>query len=121
MINAEKFTAELAAAGVTVRAFNADGPGEGRAVLTDGTIVPGLAGELGHETGGAPDAAGAAAYRAALLEHNPASTPGQLASRRAAARDVALAAVLVQLQGGAVAPAWCHTVVNNLAARVGEV
>lgn len=120
MINAEKFRAELVAAGVAVKAFNADGPGEGRAVLGDGTIVPGAVGALSHETGGAPDAVAAAAYRVALAAHDPAETAAQIARRRAGLRDVAVAAVIRQLQGGPAAPAWCQTVVDNLAARVGE-
>jgi hypothetical protein len=118
MINVDKLRAELP--GVVIKAICHDGPHEGRAVLGDGTIVPGPVGALEHERGLAPDEAGAAAYRAALAAHNPAETPGQLARRRAAMRDVALAAVLVELRGGAAAPAWCVTLVNNLAARVGE-
>lgn len=120
MINREKFDAELRAAGVPIKAYNVDGPQEGRAVLADGTIVPGPTGALAHERGETPNASAAAAYRAALGAHNPAETPGQLARRRAALDIVALAAVLVEQGGGAAAPAWCHQVVNALAARVGE-
>lgn len=120
MINRERFEDELRIAGVVVKAFCHDGPQEGRAVLGDGTIVPGAAGALAHETGGAPNAAAAAAYRAALAAHNNAETVAQIARRRAGLREVALAALLKQLQGGASAPAWCQTVVDNLAARVGE-
>lgn len=119
MINREKFDAELAAAGVVALGYNADGPQEGRAVLAGGTLV-GHDGAVSHTTGGVPDAAAAAAYRAALLAHVPAETLVQRARRREQLRDVALAAVLKQLQGGPAAPAWCQGMVDNMAARVGE-
>lgn len=119
VINRDRLVNELTAAGIPRAWFCADGPEEGRVRLPDGTLrLPD--GSASHESGGAPDTAKVSTVNAVLAAHNPAESPAQVAARRRRLADVALAAVLVETRGGAAAPAWCHTVVNALAARVGE-
>lgn len=103
ILNRAKFDAELVAAGVAVKGYNADGPQAGRAVLADGTIV-GHDGRLSHDSGREPDAAGARAYLEALAAHDPTPTAAQAAAtqrRREAdalgGRDSVVAALALRL------------------------
>ena len=127
IVNREKLSEELRAAGVAIKGFNADGPQAGRAVLADGTIV-GHDGALSHEAGATPNAAGAALYRSTLLAHDPALTPAQDAAdvqRRmsAATRDGRIMAALVMVtwpNSTAAERAWAAAVIAGAGERVRE-
>lgn len=116
MLNRSKFESELRALGISLKGLMPDGDQEGRAVLSDGTIIPAPSETdqtISHDDGGTPDTAAAATYRSALAAHDPSDTTDQVAARRARLVMEALAVVMAD---GANAPTWAKQVVGKLAA-----
>lgn len=117
-INREKFETEIRAAGVTLKGLCDSGPSEGRAVLSDGTIVPGATGALGHDAGGTPNTSAAAAYRSALSAHDPTPTAAQALAGRQESGGGLLGALAVCLRDTyALAPTWARDMVDAAAGR----
>lgn len=117
MIARAKLLAAARVAGIEVKALDADGDDEGKAVLADGTIVH-PDGRLSHEDPGAvPDALAAAAYRSLLAAHDPSPSPEEAEAARLERGGGVLGALALVLRDGAAAPAWAQAVLDTLASR----